>query len=129
MQVHFESLDSVLTRAQVAVIADILSIEDDRNDPIWRVLILQASVVTTIFGEAIRAPTLHCQYEQGLPHRRGEMAVSPLASGSGIEFNVIPGDRVVLLIARAPTESGNCEVLRIEPLENEALLKRRKGQP
>lgn len=123
MQTHFESLDEVLGKTRLAVVADILSVADQRESEMWRVLTLKAEVVKTVFGGDIDATVLHCRYEEAQPHSRGTLTVSPLVPGSGNEFNVKPGERVVLLIGRAPADSAPCQVLRIEPLSNEGLVK------
>jgi hypothetical protein len=89
---------------------------------------LQASVVATVFGKNIMTPTLHCRYMQGLPHQRGNLNVSPLVSGSGMEFSVATGDRIILMIERAPADPNDCHVLRIELLKNEPLIKSLVGR-
>jgi hypothetical protein len=85
-------------------------------------------LVKTLFGENPKTSQLDCQYWQGMPHWRGQVAVSPLVSGSGIEFQVVPGDRVVLLLEDVPTQASACRILRIEPLQSEALVKSSKGK-
>jgi hypothetical protein len=123
MQVHFEPLDAVLTRAQVALVADISTVAHAPAGPYTRELTLRATLVKTVFGESPKTSQLDCLYREGVPHWRGQVAVSPLVTGSGIEFTVAPGERVVLLLADVPTESNACRVLRIEPPQNETLVK------
>jgi hypothetical protein len=123
MQIQVDPLEKVLKSTEVAVIADILSVADRSNSAMWRSITFHAKVVKTIFGEDIKSPMLHCLYQQGRPHQRGTKFVSPLVTGSGIEFDIKSGDRVIFLIERAPVETKTCLVLRIETLKNESTVK------
>src|ERR1700732_3099441 len=80
--------------------------------------------VEPLFGDELARQSLACSYRQGLVHRRGDMVVAPLISGSGIEFGIKSGDRVILLIEAGVDESGSCNVLRIEPLERRDAITR-----
>jgi hypothetical protein len=128
MQIHFESLDTVLQATPLAVVADISSVAEYQDGEQWRVLSLEIKVVKTIFGKHTKVSIPECFYRQGLPHQRGQMAVSPRVTGSGHEFNAKLGDRVILLMASASVDAKNCEILRMEPLKNERLVKTRKQQ-
>lgn len=129
MQVIYQSLDQVLPRTETAIVADVLHAETQRDSPYWRSLVLQVTPVSTLFGRKAAQRTLQCRYEEGIPHQRGERGISPLASGSGIEFDVVAGNRVILLLAQAPADADDCQVLRIEPLTREAVIRAAQAQP
>ncbi len=122
-QIYFEPLETILKSTEVAIVADIVSAVDHRENTMWRSIAFQAKVVKTIFGEHFKLPTLQCVYQQGQPHGRGAKSVSPRATGSGVEFDIKSGDRVIFLIEHAPKEAKACVLLRIEPLKNETTVK------
>lgn len=122
-RLFFEPLDDVLARTRTAIVVDIRSAEP-RYRHIYRELTFVATPVETLFGKNVSNPLLDCQYEQGLVHSRGDLVVSPLVSGSGMEFDVKSGDRVILLIGADGNERTAWNVLRIEPLEQRAAIKR-----
>lgn len=126
MQVHFEPLDAVLARVPIALVADISTVTHASTGPYAKELTLRATLVKTLFGEPPKTSQLDCLYREGVPHWRGKVAVSPLVTGSGIEFQVAPGERVVLLLADVPNDLSTCRVLRIEPLQHAALVKSSK---
>jgi hypothetical protein len=123
MRPAHESLERVLARASAAIVADIGSVEERSDRQIYRELVFAATPVEILFGEGYAAPLLDCRYEQGLVHRRGDLVVAPLISGSGMEFDIKSGDRVILLIAGDGTRAGTCQVLRIEPLDRGDAIK------
>lgn len=123
MQTHFEALEKVAARASLAVVVDVVSVEVRRDSPFWQSLSLRVSPVTTIFGQGVGLFGRRCRYEEGVPHRRHGREVSPLATGSGMEFQVVAGDRVLLLLDQLPAGSGDCRVLRIEPPESQDAVR------
>jgi len=122
MERHTESLEQVIKGTRLAVVASAIDVSTRREGTAWKVLEFHAEVVRTIFGEPSLA-VLRCTYEEEQPHHRGQTAVSPRVTGSGIEFNIKAGDRMVLLIEHAPVHENDCRTLRIEPLSSEELVK------
>ena len=122
MERHTESLEQVIKGTSLAVVATAIEVSTRREGTAWKVLQLRAEVVRPLFGEPSPA-LLRCTYEEGQPHLRGRPAVSPRVTGSGIEFDIKAGDRMVLLIEHAPTHENDCRALRIEPLSSEPLVK------
>jgi len=122
MERHTESLEQVIKKTRLAVVANASDVSTRREGTAWKVLEFRADVVKTIFGGPAPA-VLRCIYEEGQPHRRGQTAVSPRVTGSGIEFDIQAGDRVVLLIEHAPAHENDCRALRIEPLSSEELVR------
>ena len=128
-QVHSRSLEDVLKETQLAVVVEVQNLVDHRDSATWRSLTLSVKVNRIVFGGEIEASVLRCSYEEGQPHWRGPKAVSPLVSGSGMEFKVKVGERVLLLIAQhASAAPEACTVLRIEPEGSESLVKRKRNQ-
>jgi hypothetical protein len=117
MKPAYESLDHVLARTRTAIVADIGSVEETEGPRFYRLLTFTATPVETLFGKNFATHRIACRYLEGLVHRRGDTMVAPLISGSGMEFNIKAGDRVVLLIAADANEQGEYSVLRIEPLD------------
>jgi len=122
MERHTEPLEQVIKKTRLAVVASASDMSTRREGTAWKVLEFRADVVRTIFGGPAQA-VLRCTYEEGQPHRRGQTTVSPRVTGSGIEFNIQAGDRVVVLIEHAPAHENDCRALRIEPLSSEQLVK------
>ena len=122
MERHTESLEQVAKKTGLAVVARALDVSTRREGTAWMVLESHVEVVRVIFGESAFA-ALRCTYEEGQPHHRDQSAVSPQVTGSGIEFDIKAGDRVVVLIEHAPTRVNDCRVLRIEPLSSEELVR------
>jgi hypothetical protein len=118
----YESLEQVLARTERAMQVEIVDANEQRDGAsYWRTLKVSVRPLHSVFGEDPiwqKHPKrdLECRYQEGLPHRRGDTMVSPLVSGSGLEFNVRAGDRVVLLIEGSAASEKSCRLLRIEPL-------------
>jgi hypothetical protein len=122
MQIHHQPLDSVLEKTRLALVAEIRTVSEPRRDGFWVQVDLTAAPVRVLFGSLDQARPLACTYAQGLPHRRGKTDVSPLVSGSGLEFRMKEGDRVILLVSQPASAGGACTLLRVEPLENEKRI-------
>jgi hypothetical protein len=122
--VVFERLDGVLARTRSAIVAEISSAPERGDSGIWATLAFRARSVETLFGKSAGRRELDCRYTQGKAHHRGELAVSPLISGSGMEFDAKQGDRVILLIGVADAPGEACKVLRMEPLEQKERIRR-----
>jgi len=130
MKSNIQSLEDAIGRSRLAVVVEIVAGKYETS-PKWRVLRLKAVPVRTLFGKPVTDSMLTCRYSEGRAHLRGETRISPLVTGSGIEFSIKPKDRVILLIAdEVPGDSG-CEVVRIEGLETEDAIKKhgRKSPP
>jgi hypothetical protein len=113
-----ESLEAVVSRTEVALVADIMEAREVQGpSPYWRVLELSAKPVSLLIGVPFAERTLHCEYSEGLAHDRGGVQVWPLVSGSGMEYGISKGDRVILLIGKLDAGSDTCSVLRIERVE------------
>lgn len=116
-----EPLQAVLARAQSVVVVEVAGVGERQREGYWQWLTLQARPLRTLSGPAPTVSLLHCRHAQGMPHRRGDSEVWPLLSGSGMEFDLRRGETVILLIAAAASP-GDCEILRVEPLHNEAAI-------
>jgi predicted membrane metal-binding protein len=116
-----EPLSAVLARAQTVVAAEILQVGAIQRDAFRQSVDLQARLLRTLQGPSLANVLLSCRHAQGVAHQRGDTRVWPLLSGSGIEFDLQRGQQVILLIAAEPA-SGECEVLRAEPLQSEAAI-------
>jgi hypothetical protein len=123
-QLVFERLDTVLARTRTAIVAEISSAPERRDEGIWATLTFRAQPVEALFGKSVGRRELDCRYVQGKPHHRGELAVSPLISGSGMEFAAKPGDRVILLLGAGDSPGDACKVLRMEGLEQRERIRR-----
>jgi hypothetical protein len=108
-QLVFERLGTVLarTRTRTAIVAEISCAPEPRDDGIWATLTFRALPVGTLFGMGVGSRELDCRYAQDKPHHRGELAVSPLICGSGMEFATKPGDRVILLLGAAGAQGAH----------------------
>ena len=93
MQLHSRPLTDVLAQTHVVVVADIQTRSEHRANSMWRSLSITAEVVRVVVGGKPKSSLMQCTYEEGAPHMRGSSAVSPLISGSGIEFDVQAGVR------------------------------------
>ena len=71
---------------------------------------ISAKPVEILFGK-VAEDMVNCEYSQGRPHERGGMRVSPMVYGSGQEFQLKKGDRVIFLLADEKS------LLRVEPLD------------
>src|SRR6185503_19597723 len=122
MQIKYEPLESVLRKSRAAVVVDVISISMPQVEGYWQSIEFQATSTRALFGDGQPEQTLACRYSQGLPHRRGDMDVSPLVTGSGLEFRMKQGDRVIILLGGSEGESERITVLRIEPLSSAVTI-------
>lgn len=127
MRINDHSLEDAIGRSRLAVVVEIAAIKYEVS-PMWRVQALQAAPLKTLFGKPVTTPLLTCRYSEGRAHLRGETRVSPLVTGSGMEFSIKPKDRVILLIADEEPGSSGCEVVRIESMTNEGAITNRGRQ-
>jgi len=124
MKTNGRSLEDAIGSSRLAVVVEITAGKYETS-PMWRVLTLQAAPLRTLFGKPVTTPLLTCTYSEGRAHLRGETRISPLVTGSGIEFSIEPKDRVILLIADEEPGNSGCEVVRIESMENEGAITKR----
>jgi hypothetical protein len=116
--IHHKSLEEVLSKASTALIVRVFRV----SEPVAHGLFVRREFFVDceriLLGKK-KKNRFSCAYEQGLPHRRGQMQVSPLVSGSGFEMTLKKGDRAVFLLA------SNGMLLRAESLEklNQILAK------
>lgn len=113
-QIGREPLDEVLKRTTVALVGELARVGAPVVQGIWREVTFTVKPVRTVLG-TLPATTLVCRYAEGMPHKRGEAMVSPLVSGSGLEFRAKRGERVILLLSEAMVGKART-LLRIEPL-------------
>ncbi|MBL8298996.1 MAG: hypothetical protein JNN30_11710 [Rhodanobacteraceae bacterium] len=147
-----ESLASVAVRAQHIVVAEIVA-ADESDDEAEHSIDIEATPEQVIAGPALEngmEETLTCRYSEERVQHRGDAVVSPLVSGSGEEFRIRRGDRVILLLAAqaltaappdAPSQSApddeqltqsetlDCRLLRVESLQNRIAILRFLRQP
>lgn len=117
-QIFYEPLDSVVKKTQYALLVEIQSIGSVQEDKFDKKIGFKAVPLKIIIGKLRRNKELTFMYSEGKPHVRGKMMVSPRVSGSGLEFKLKRGAKVILLIARNSGLSTSLNVLRIEPEEN-----------
>lgn len=121
MIVH-ETLEKVLKRTAVALVVDVEKVGPVEQNGIWREVELKVKPVRLLFGRSDpKARAFSCRYSEGVPHKRGEVTVSPLVSGSGHELHVKKGDRVIVLLAERSADQPQ-SLLRIEPLSSLKLI-------
>ena len=118
-QIVHEARDAVRARAATGVVVDVRAVDVRDDGAYWRELALRIDPVRIVFGKALPIGTRRCVYREGRPHRRGEVTVSPLVSGSGAEFDVRRSDRVMLWLAKSGADDAadRCSILRIEAAE------------
>ena len=123
-----EPLEDAIAKSRLAIVARIEAAHLEES-PLWRVLSLQVQPIRTLFGTTVTSAAMNCKYSEGRPHLRGAASVTPRLTGSGMEFSVKPADRVILLIAAQAPGASECEIVRIESLESELLIKQRRSRP
>lgn len=119
MKTHYEYLEAVLSRTEVAVVVKIENVGIPKVEGYYRDIEVTARPLKVLFGkidDRVRTYT----YSEGLPHVRGTAKVSPLVSGSGQEFSLKKGAEVILML------SADMSLLRVESLENLQKIHRDK---
>jgi hypothetical protein len=117
-----ETLETVLKTTTVALVADVQKVGPVEKQGIWRELELSVKPVRILFGKLDdKAKAFSCRYSEGAPHTRGGTMVSPLVSGSGYEFQLKKGNRVIVLLSQQSADKPG-KLLRIEPLSNLKLI-------
>ena len=117
-QIFYEPLDTVLKKTRYALLVEIQSITPVQEDRFGKTIEFTATPLKCIFGEMGTNGEVSFMYFEGKVHERGKTMVSPLVSGSGLEFKFKKGDKVILLISGNSGVSKSLNVLRIEPEEN-----------
>jgi hypothetical protein len=111
VMVHHKSLEEVISGTSTILIVRVLRVDEPATHGFFLKQEFFVGCERVLLGK-IRKNWFPCVYEQGMPHRRGQMQVSPLVSGSGLETTLKKGDRAVFLFASDGT------LLRAEPLES-----------
>ena len=124
MPIVYEPLESVLKKTQSAIVAEVKDVGAAQEDRFHRTIEFDAILVEYIFGELPMHEELRFIYSEGRPHVREEMRVSPLMSGSGLEFQLNRGDKVIVLIGSENNISTSLNVLRVEPYKSLTALER-----
>ena len=115
-QIHHQSLDEVLSEVDAALMVEVDSVSERVKEGFGTHVDFDARLLKTVFGSIQSGESLLLTYSQGMPHFRGNTGVSPLVSGSGLEFNLKKGDRVIVLLKTNDTREGRLSVLRVEPI-------------
>jgi hypothetical protein len=115
MQIVHQSLEAVLGQAGAAVLVEVESVAAPVRQGFEARVDFDARPLATLFGPARGGAALALTYAQGVPHHRGQTAVSPLVSGSGMEFDLKPGDRVIVLLGAGESDMKRLTALRVEP--------------
>ncbi len=122
--IHHQRLSEVVAKTGAAFVAEVLSAKHE-TEGFWRKAELVIKPTEGLFGLPSKRKTFRCVYSQGMPHwrqsERGRMLVSPLVSGSGIEFDIVRGDRAIFLAESFPPK-GPCTALRVESMENKDVI-------
>ncbi len=119
-QIHYRSLEDVARKSPAIALAKIeaVSSTEGRFDVTYRFV---AQVESWLYGME-NVDRIEADYVFYLPHTRaasdgnGEISVSPMESGSGLEESARPGERYVLFLGGQPRDPG-LSLLRIEPAE------------
>ncbi len=124
---HYESLESVIQRSELALITSIISTEEV-VDGHKMILHLDARRINSIFGPLPNKNAIRCIFTEDRladPFIRDDdgnpigriMSPELYTSGSGIEFDVSAGDKVILFLESNDTIiEGRTRLLRIEPI-------------
>jgi hypothetical protein len=98
-RVVHESLPGVVARSPLIVAVEILAAEEYDVDRGTRAIAVTARPLDLLRGELPDDADLDCEYTEPRVQRRGDAVVSPLVSGSGLEFQLRRRDRAILLLA------------------------------
>ncbi len=127
MQIKYEPLESVVQKSRAALVVDIISVSPFQEDGYWQSIEFHATSTSKLFGDEPLGQELDCRYWQGIPHRRGDRAVFPLVTGSGLEFGLKKGDRMIVLLREPEGEDELIEVLRVEPISRARIIQEQKN--
>jgi len=127
VQIWYRSLDEVLNEAEAALIVEIVSVSEPVKGWLWMHMDFDARLLKTLFGSVESGESLSLTYSQGMPHY--DPPRSPLVSGSGLEFNLKKGDRVIVLLKARDSDEERLPVLRVEPITQlEAIQQKWKAR-
>jgi len=119
----YRTLDEVLNKAEAALIVEI----DSVSEPIKRGFLVHvdfdARPIKTLFGSVESGESLSLTYSEGRPYYQGRTR-SPLVSGSGLEFGLKKGDRVIVLLEAKDSRVERLPVLRVEPITQLKTIQR-----
>lgn len=122
MHIVYEPLDAVVKKSRCALLVEIQSVGSAQGDSFNKTIEIRAKPLKSIFGKMPSNEELSFIYSEGRPHVRGNTEVSPLVSGSGLEFNIKRMAKVIVLIDGNNNISKSLKVLRIEPEESAAKI-------
>jgi hypothetical protein len=126
VQITHQSLDEVLLESEIALMVEIGSVSEPVKESFFVHVDFDARPLKTIFGSLKSCESLLLTYSQGMPHYREDTAISPLVSGSGLEFNLKKSDRVIVLLKAKNSCVERLPVLRVEPLTQLKVIQQKK---
>ncbi len=124
---HYESLESVIQKSELVLTASIISTEEVVDEH-KMILHLDAQRINSIFGPQPNKNVIRCVFTEDKPddpYVRDEdgkiigrrMPADIYTSGSGLEFRVSAGDKVILFLESDETlPEGHPRLLRIEQI-------------
>ncbi|CAN5203027.1 hypothetical protein BH10PSE17_BH10PSE17_08310 [soil metagenome] len=115
-----------MTDARQAIVVDIVRATTSQRDRYHDDVVVEARSVRVIFGPPIQDAGIICTFSHGRAHHRGNMMVEPRPAGSGIEFSLSAGERVIFLVARETAQGTGCKLLRVDRLDQEAFIASRR---
>ena len=125
VQIWYRSLDEVLNEAEAVLMVEIDSVSERVEKGFFVHMDFDARLLKTLFGSVESGESLSLTYSQGMPQPNR----SPLVSGSGLEFNLRKGDRVIVLLKANDSGEERLPVLRVEPITQlEAIQKKWKAR-
>ncbi|MBT3881384.1 MAG: hypothetical protein HON76_09955 [Candidatus Scalindua sp.] len=131
---HYESLESVIQKTELALIVSVITTEEV-VDGHKMVLHLDARRINSIFGSLPNKNVIKCVFIEDKPddpYMRGKdgkiigrrMPADIYTSGSGLEFRISAGDKVILFLESDETlPEGHTRLLRIEPIGRQDQIK------
>lgn len=117
-----ESLSGVLARSPQVVVAEVLGIDELDTDPGQHAIAVEARLQELLRGPAPEQDTVYCRYTEMRVQRRGDAVISPLVSGSGQEFGLRRGQRVILLLAPQDASGGTPGSIRADHADAQAAV-------
>ncbi|MCL2161926.1 MAG: hypothetical protein FWH56_08625 [Betaproteobacteria bacterium] len=110
--INYRSLDEVLNEAEAVLMVEIDSVSEPVKKGFFVHIDFDARLLKTLFGSVGSDESISLTYSQGMPQPNR----SPLVSGSGREFNLKKGDRVIVLLKANDSGEERLPVLRVEPI-------------